>query len=130
MEELNTYQQVRLALLQSLLSSTDMGRWNDQTLKGRLDEAEKVFWEEKQSPLATPAHLQTTPTVVDLSRKSNPFPHPTENGRLSRQRFTQQGKTMQVINKKVKLQLVGLDGNAFSLMAAFQEQAQNEKWSK
>ena len=32
--------------------------------------------------------------------------------------------------KKVKLQLVGLDGNAFSLMGAFQKQAQKGGWSK
>ena len=32
--------------------------------------------------------------------------------------------------KKVKLKLVGLEGNAFSLMRAFQEQAQKEKWTK
>lgn len=32
--------------------------------------------------------------------------------------------------KKVKLKLVGLDGNAFALMGAFQEQAQKEKWTQ
>lgn len=32
------------------------------------------------------------------------------------------------INKKVKLNLVGLDGNAFSLMGNFRTQAKNEKW--
>lgn len=32
--------------------------------------------------------------------------------------------------KKVKLQLVGLDGNAFFLMGAFEKQARREKWSK
>ena len=31
--------------------------------------------------------------------------------------------------KKVKLTLVGLDGNAFSLMGAFQRQAKREKWT-
>ena len=31
--------------------------------------------------------------------------------------------------KKVKLTLVGLDGNAFSLMGAFQKQARREKWT-
>lgn len=31
--------------------------------------------------------------------------------------------------KKVKLKLVGLDGNAFSLMGAFQSRAQREKWT-
>ena len=32
-------------------------------------------------------------------------------------------------NKKVKLKLVGLDGNAFALMGAFQQQACKEKWT-
>jgi hypothetical protein len=32
------------------------------------------------------------------------------------------------INKKVKLNLVGLDGNAFNLMGQFQKQARKEKW--
>lgn len=32
------------------------------------------------------------------------------------------------INKKVKLNLVGLDGNAFSLMGAFSKQARREGW--
>ena len=32
--------------------------------------------------------------------------------------------------KKVKLQLIGLDGNAFSLMGAFQKQALHEGWSQ
>jgi hypothetical protein len=32
--------------------------------------------------------------------------------------------------KKVNLQLVGLDGNAFSVMGAFQRQARKEKWTK
>ena len=31
--------------------------------------------------------------------------------------------------KKVKLNLVGLDGNAFSLMGAFTKQARREKWT-
>lgn len=35
----------------------------------------------------------------------------------------------QIVNKKVKLELVGLDGNAFFLMGAFQRQAQREKWA-
>lgn len=34
------------------------------------------------------------------------------------------------MNKTVKLTLVGLDGNAFVLMAAFQKQARQEGWSK
>lgn len=33
-------------------------------------------------------------------------------------------------NKTVNLDLVGLDGNAFSLMGAFQRQAKKEKWTK
>lgn len=32
--------------------------------------------------------------------------------------------------KKVKLQLVGLDGNAFSVLGAFQSQASREGWTK
>ncbi len=32
--------------------------------------------------------------------------------------------------KKVKLQLVGLDGNAFSLMGQFQRQARREGWTQ
>ena len=35
-----------------------------------------------------------------------------------------------MVDKKVKLKLVGLDGNAFSLMGAFKNQAQKEKWTK
>ena len=34
------------------------------------------------------------------------------------------------MEKKVRLQLVGLDGNAFALMGAFQRQARKEGWSK
>ena len=34
------------------------------------------------------------------------------------------------IQKKVNLNLVGLDGNSFSLMGAFQRQARKEGWSK
>ena len=33
------------------------------------------------------------------------------------------------INKKVTLELVGLDGNAFALMGAFQRQARREGWT-
>lgn len=33
-------------------------------------------------------------------------------------------------NKKIKLELVGLDGNAFCLMGAFRRQAQREKWTQ
>lgn len=36
----------------------------------------------------------------------------------------------QVVNKKVNLQLVGLDSNAFALMGAFQKQARREGWEK
>lgn len=34
------------------------------------------------------------------------------------------------INKKIKLNLVGIDGNAFSIMGAFSKQAKKEKWTK
>ena len=34
------------------------------------------------------------------------------------------------ITKKINLQLVGLDGNAFALMGSFQCQARKEKWTK
>lgn len=37
---------------------------------------------------------------------------------------------LKVIGRKVNLKLVGLDGNAFSLMGAFQRQAKREKWTK
>jgi len=36
---------------------------------------------------------------------------------------------MALPNKKVKLNLVGLDGNAFMLIGAFMRQAQKEKWT-
>jgi hypothetical protein len=32
--------------------------------------------------------------------------------------------------KRINLDLIGLDGNAFSVMGAFRNQAQREKWSK
>ena len=32
--------------------------------------------------------------------------------------------------KKVKMQLVGLDGNAFSLMGAFQREARRQGWTQ
>lgn len=35
-----------------------------------------------------------------------------------------------IVDKKVKLNLIGLDGNAFSVMGAFKRQAQREKWSQ
>jgi len=35
-----------------------------------------------------------------------------------------------MINKKIKLKLVGLDGNAYSLMGAFVVQARKEEWTK
>lgn len=35
-----------------------------------------------------------------------------------------------IVNKKVKLQLAGLNGNAFALMGAFQQAARRQKWSK
>lgn len=34
------------------------------------------------------------------------------------------------MTKKVSLELVGLDGNAFALMGAFQQQARREGWTK
>ena len=34
------------------------------------------------------------------------------------------------MDKKVKLDLVGLDGNAFVLMGTFAEQARREGWTK
>jgi hypothetical protein len=34
------------------------------------------------------------------------------------------------MKKTVTLDLIGLDGNAFSLMGAFQKQARREGWSK
>jgi hypothetical protein len=34
------------------------------------------------------------------------------------------------VNKKVTLTLVGLDGNCYSLLGAFQSQARREKWTK
>ena len=36
----------------------------------------------------------------------------------------------QVVDKKVRLELVGIDGNAYSLMGAFQQQARREGWTK
>lgn len=35
----------------------------------------------------------------------------------------------QIVNKKINLQLVGIDGNAFSIMGTFQKQAKREGWS-
>lgn len=35
-----------------------------------------------------------------------------------------------MIDKKVKLKLVGLDGNAYYLMGAFKNQARKENWTK
>lgn len=37
---------------------------------------------------------------------------------------------MQIVKKKVALELVGLDGNAFSLLGAFSRQAKRENWTK
>ena len=34
------------------------------------------------------------------------------------------------VDKKVKMKLVGLDGNAFSLMGAFQREAKKQGWFK
>lgn len=38
-------------------------------------------------------------------------------------------KDLQVVKKEVRLKLVGLDGNAYSLMGAFQRQARREGWT-
>jgi hypothetical protein len=35
-----------------------------------------------------------------------------------------------LVGKKVKLQLVGLDGNAFALMGEFSKRARKEGWTK
>lgn len=35
-----------------------------------------------------------------------------------------------LVGKTINLQLVGLDGNAFVLMGAFQRQARRERWSQ
>jgi len=35
-----------------------------------------------------------------------------------------------MITKQVKLKLVGLDGNAFSLMGAFQQKARRDGWTQ
>jgi hypothetical protein len=37
---------------------------------------------------------------------------------------------MTTTDKKVKLNLVGVDGNAFSIMGTFQRQARKEGWDK
>lgn len=37
---------------------------------------------------------------------------------------------MVVVNKKVSLNLVSQDGNAFALMGVFSRQARREKWTK
>lgn len=36
----------------------------------------------------------------------------------------------QVVNKTVLLDLVGIDGNAFSIMGTFQHQARKEGWTQ
>jgi hypothetical protein len=36
---------------------------------------------------------------------------------------------MPIVNKKVKLELVGIDGNCFAIMGAFQRQARKENWT-
>ena len=43
--------------------------------------------------------------------------------------MAEQTKKVLANGKKVKLALVGLDGNVFSLMGAFRRQARREKWS-
>ena len=37
---------------------------------------------------------------------------------------------MSLPSKKVKLKLVGLNGNAFALMGAFKRQAERERWTR
>ena len=37
---------------------------------------------------------------------------------------------MQIINKKITLDLIGTDGNAFAIIEAFRRQARREKWTK
>lgn len=34
-----------------------------------------------------------------------------------------------IVDKKIKLNLVGIDGNAFSVMGAFSKQARKEGWT-
>lgn len=36
----------------------------------------------------------------------------------------------QVVNKTVNLNLVGVDGNAYAILATFTRQARKEKWSE
>lgn len=36
----------------------------------------------------------------------------------------------QTVNKKVNLELVGMDGNAFNLLGAFDAQARREGWTE
>ena len=38
--------------------------------------------------------------------------------------------TTNLVGKTVKMNLVGLDGNAFALMGAFKQQARREGWTK
>lgn len=35
-----------------------------------------------------------------------------------------------VIDKKIKMNLVGIDGNAFAIIGNFRKQARKEKWTK
>lgn len=35
-----------------------------------------------------------------------------------------------VVNKKVRMKLVGMDGNAFSILGRFSAQARKEKWTE
>lgn len=39
-------------------------------------------------------------------------------------------KTKIIMSKKVRMNLVGLDGNAFSLMGAFSRNARRQGWTK
>ena len=38
-------------------------------------------------------------------------------------------ETRQVVDKKVELDLVGVDGNAFSVLGAFKNRARRERWT-
>ena len=37
---------------------------------------------------------------------------------------------MQVVDKKVELSLVGVDGNAFSVLGVFKNRARRERWTE
>lgn len=37
---------------------------------------------------------------------------------------------MSIVNKKIRLKLVGIDGNIFAIMGAFSAAARKQKWTK